>query len=129
LWPIDDVIRRPSEGVMENSVTSDVRQVVRVQERGGALVAELIGVIDVSVAEELHHQAMDLVESGKNVVIELGQTERLDASALQVLLAMRQDLVRRGRSFSMAGYGPEIRNYLERAGVSGDLTVPASEAA
>src|SRR5690349_1289794 len=89
---------------------------VRVQEQDDTLVAQLHGVVDISIAAEFQRKALDLAASTKNMVIDLRAAERLDASALQILLALGQDVLRRGGSFELSGMESQIRDYLETAG-------------
>jgi anti-anti-sigma factor len=102
----------------EPTSVADATFCVQIEDRGRALAAHLKGVVDASVAEELRQATLGLAESGKNVVIELGEVERLHASSLQLLLALRRELVGHGRSFSVIGRASRIDEYLALAGAS-----------
>ena len=84
-------------------------------------MAHLAGVVDAGAAIPLHQNARELAGARKPVVIELSAAERLDASALQILLALQKAMTASGKTLSVAATPPQIRNYLEIAGVSGLL--------
>ena len=102
--------------------------VVRPRKRGRTATARVAGVADVSIAEQLHRKATELADSGKDVVVTLKEAVRLDASALQVLLALREELSGSGKNLSLSGVPQQIRGYLELAGVSCLFPEHAAEA-
>jgi anti-anti-sigma factor len=105
---------------MEETLSASAGHAISLREQGNTLVAHLMGVIDICVAEELHEKSLELARSARNIVLELDEAECLDASALRVLVALQREVIRHGRLFSVTGCG-EIRNYLEIAGMLGLL--------
>ena len=108
---------------MEETPGGGVAAPVRIDEQDDTLVAHLTGVVDIGVAREFQRVALDLVMSARNVTIDLREAERVDAGALQILLAVGQEVLRGGRSFSLTGMESQIRSYLEMAGA---LPLPAT---
>lgn len=67
-------------------------------------------------AEELHASAVAAASSGKNVTLNLDRINHLDASALQILLALDADLKQRGRNLKLAKASPQLLKWFEFAG-------------
>ncbi len=69
-------------------------------------------------AEELHASAVAAASSGKNVTLNLDRIDYLDASALQILLALDIDLKKRGHSMKLAKVSPHLRQWFDFAGAA-----------
>ena len=67
-------------------------------------------------AEELRTAALGAVETGNEVTLNLGGIDYLDASALQILLALGAEQKKRGRRLEVAGASPHLRQWFEYAG-------------
>ena len=89
---------------------------VEVCERDGAAVIELQGSIDVSAASQLRDAGQNTMDSAGGAVVDFSRAERLDSSALQVLLALDFALKRSGRSLRTRGLDENIRAYLRLCG-------------
>jgi len=76
------------------------------QKQDGAIT--LRGVVDIFEASSLHaemQRALSDVEAS-NISVDLARVERLDVAALQVLIAMRNDLEAAGRTFTLCNTPP-----------------------
>ena len=87
----------------------------------------LSGSLDQYTAEELKEQLLRWLASSANeqpsLLLDMTAVEHIDASALQVLLACRADLARRGTAPSeqlilIKGAEPPIRQWIRIAGAS-----------
>jgi len=81
----------------------------------------LAGVLGVENAEDLRRAALTLLESGKEICIDWSSAVQIDASVLQVVLALGHGLAAAGRSLSIAPPAGEIASYLRIAGFSSIL--------
>lgn len=69
-------------------------------------------------ADELRAAAMGVLESGNDVTLNLGGIDHLDASALQILLALDGEQKKRGRLLELANTSPHLRQWFEYAGAA-----------
>jgi anti-anti-sigma factor len=69
-------------------------------------------------AEELRKTALAASGENKDVTVNLGKVDHLDASALQILLALDAEQKRRGHNLQLANASPHLRQWLEYAGVA-----------
>lgn len=69
-------------------------------------------------AEELRAAALGAIEAGNDVTLNLGGIDHLDASALQILLALGAEQKRRGRRLEVANTSPHLRQWFEYAGAA-----------
>lgn len=69
-------------------------------------------------AEELRDAALTAVGQGKDVTLDLDRVDHLDASALQILLALDAEQKKRGRNLQLAKASPHLRQWFEFAGVA-----------
>lgn len=68
--------------------------------------------------EEFRSAVLAAVESGSDVIIDLDKINHLDASALQVLLALVAEQKKRGRSLVMENSSSSLRHWFEYAGAA-----------
>ncbi|MGD0126287.1 MAG: STAS domain-containing protein [Terriglobia bacterium] len=66
--------------------------------------------------EELWQAARAAVEAGHDVTLDLGRIEHLDASALQVLLALDAEQKKLGRRLELINVSPPLRQWFLYAG-------------
>ena len=69
-------------------------------------------------AEELRETALAALEEGKDVVLDLDRVGHLDASALQIMMALDAEQKKRGRSLQLAKVSPHLRQWLGFAGAA-----------
>lgn len=82
------------------------------------IVLEWGGVVDVSRARELLDHAKACLVDSRDVVVRCDALERIDASGLQILLAMRCAVEASGGRLRLAGLPAPIAASLLRAGAS-----------
>ncbi len=70
-------------------------------------------------ADELHASAVAAASAGSDVTLNLDRIDHLDASALQILLALDADLGKRGRKLELAKASPHLLKWFEFAGADG----------
>jgi len=68
-------------------------------------------------ADELRETALAASIQGKDVTLDLGRVEHLDASALQILLALDKELKNRGQKLRLAKASEQLRKWFGFAGV------------
>jgi ABC-type transporter Mla MlaB component len=68
--------------------------------------------------EELRAAALGAVEAGSDVTLHLGGIDHLDASALQIVLALDAEQEEQGRHLHLANASAHLREWFEYAGVA-----------
>lgn len=74
-------------------------------------------------SEEFLAAARAAAAEGADVTIDLHEVHHLDASALQVLLALDTEQKKQGRSLQLMDVSPQLRQWMEFAGVSDHFPV------
>lgn len=69
-------------------------------------------------ADELRTAALAVLGEERDVVLELNQVSHLDASALQVLLALNVELKSRGHQLRLMNSSPQLQQWFAYAGVA-----------
>jgi len=69
-------------------------------------------------AEELRKTALAASGESKDVIVNLGKVDHLDASALQILLALDAKQKRQGHHLQLANASAHLRQWFEYAGVA-----------
>lgn len=85
----------------------------------------LEGVVDVFEARELHRKAVTALSVQGNVTVSMETLERLDTSAIQILLALSRALRTDGRTLHLNGLPPIARDALRVVGLSHQLGLDA----
>jgi ABC-type transporter Mla MlaB component len=67
-------------------------------------------------AEELRDAAVELLSEGKDIAVNLDRIDHLDASALQILLALEAEQNKQGRKLELVKASPHLRSWFEFAG-------------
>ena len=70
-------------------------------------------------AEDFREAALAASRSGKGVVVSLGGIDHLDASSLQILLALDLEQKKVGTALELANPSPQMRQWFEYAGAEG----------
>ncbi len=68
--------------------------------------------------QELRDAALGAIEVGSDVTLNLGGIDHLDASSLQILLALEAEQKRRGRQLELANPSPHLLQWFEYAGAA-----------
>lgn len=74
-------------------------------------------------AEELREAALAALLQGKGVILNLDGIDHLDASALQILLALDAAERKLGRNLQLVKASSQLRKWFEFAGVDGRLSI------
>ncbi len=79
-------------------------------------------------AEELSEAAQAVLGQGKDVTLNLDKVDHLDASALQILLALDAEQKKRGRHLQLVNASANLRHWFEYSGAAGHflMTEPKS---
>ncbi|MFN8548714.1 MAG: STAS domain-containing protein [Candidatus Eisenbacteria bacterium] len=85
---------------------------------GRRLDFPLSGVLDVASALELQRALIPLAEKDSALRLRCGAVSEVDASAVQLLIALERALLRGGGSLCLEEVSPEVRAALTRAGVA-----------
>ena len=67
--------------------------------------------------EDLQKAALDALLAGVDVALNLDGIDHLDASALQILLALDAEQKKRERNLQLTNASPRLRQWFEFAGV------------
>lgn len=109
----------------ESSAGGSLRRdpVLGVEAVGRARVVRLAGELDLYNAQQIRDTLVDACsDSPERVVVDLGEVEFLDSTALGVLIEARTKLENR-RAFLLAAPGLETRRALEISGLDRHFTV------
>lgn len=78
-------------------------------------------------AEELRDAALGALEAGGDVTANLAKVDHLDASALQILLALDAEQKKKGRKLKLENASPRLRQWFDLAGVAGHFSMTELE--
>jgi anti-anti-sigma factor len=73
---------------------------IEVHEVEGSVMVALSGPVDIFEAGALHKKVREITALNKDVVVDLVDAVRMDAFAIQILMAMKEAQCERGRRFS-----------------------------
>jgi len=93
---------RVDEPVAEIPASEPVARIRGITGTSGEILLILTGTVDVYLAEDLHACALDLLKAGGDVALDLSQVHSMDVCTMQILLALRGDLVSLGRKLSIS---------------------------
>lgn len=105
-------------GLMGDSNLNVSSPVVQLRPSGTTCEIKLTGVVDVRAAADLQRELLAFGIPGGDVTLDWSEAERVDLSAIQLLLAFRTAPLSAGRAFWVSGDKPSIREYLRIAGLS-----------
>lgn len=71
--------------------------------------------------EELRESSLAALKEGGDVAINLAGVDHLDASALQILLALDSEQKRRGQKLELTNASPNLRQWFDYAGAAEQL--------
>jgi anti-anti-sigma factor len=78
-------------------------------------------------AEDLRETARTALVEGADVTVNLGSIDYLDASALQVLLALALDQKKAGHDLDLVNLSPELRPWFDYSGAASHFSMPGSK--
>jgi anti-anti-sigma factor len=85
--------------------------------------AILTGVLDVFLAEQLHRFALDLLETGQTIVVDLSDVDSIDVSSMQILLSFRSGMVSLGRKLVVCAASASAVGSFRMAGLASIFAV------
>ena len=78
----------------------------------------LSGTVDISGVDRLHAAACEAAKRGGSGAVDLRHVDSLDASAVQVLLCLRQAIADAGGTMHVENTPPRISELWERTGIT-----------
>jgi len=78
-------------------------------------------------AEELRAEALKVLGEGKDVPLSLKSLNHLDASALQILLALGIEQKKQGRQLQLTNVSSQLRQWFDYSGAVGQFVMVAEE--
>jgi len=84
---------------------------------------------DTSCSPALHAEAMRLASAGSDCTVDCSAIDFLGTAALQILVALKHELLKQGKSLQFEGVSPPLERWLQVAGLSDLLLKPATSAA
>ena len=101
---------------------------VSVQRRRGAVVARIVGDMDLSTADEIRTLLDREIDLGcRHLVLNLGRVSFIDSSGLGVILGRYRRLAAMGGRLVLVGVGDRLLPVLDLSGVLNLLPVRQSE--
>jgi anti-anti-sigma factor len=79
-------------------------------------------------AEELRETALKAMEADGDITLNLDGVDHLDASSLQILLALGKEQKKRGRHLDMVNASSHLRRWFEYSGAADDFFRDGAEA-
>jgi anti-anti-sigma regulatory factor len=89
-----------------------------VVEEAGGRVLVLRGILGTAEVRQLWEVAVELTKTGQDVVVDGERLQHLGGAALQVLIALKLELARRGGLLSIRGSAPRLTAAAALAGVA-----------
>lgn len=96
---------------------------VVVFDEDGTSVVAVKGELDIFTAPRLSNVLSDLVDSGKDVVVALGDTAFMESTGIAVLAQTHFALEERGRHLTIDGPRQNVFKVLELSGLTGIITI------
>jgi anti-anti-sigma regulatory factor len=81
----------------------------------------LEGAVDIFFAVDLRQAALEVLQAGEDIIVCCEKLERLDTSALQILLALKKELEQNGRKIEWPDVPTGPAALAALAGLSGHL--------
>jgi anti-anti-sigma factor len=78
-------------------------------------------------AEQLRDSAMAALAESREVIVNLGKVDHLDASALQILLALDVEQKKQGRHLQLANASSHLRQWFDYAGAADHFSMTGSK--
>ena len=77
--------------------------------------------------DTMREAALSVLEQGKDLTVNLSNIGHLDASALQILLALDKEQKNRGRSLHLANASAQLRQWFQYSGASSNFFHDSAE--
>lgn len=94
------------------------------REEGGRFIAAVQGEFNIYSAAELKDALLGLLNSHKQLDIDLGAVEDFDSSGVQILLMLKREALRQKRSLTFVQHAPSVREVLDLLNLVAELGDP-----
>lgn len=108
--------RSPDEHSRDAKVTKVHKKGLRAKDKQEHTMIEVERSGDWMPAEELRDKSLSLLGEGRDITLNLDKVEYLDASALQILLALDMEQKKLGQHLHLENASPYLRQWFEFAG-------------
>jgi anti-anti-sigma factor len=108
-----------AEPAAETTASESGAQVRAVIDEAGENRFILAGVVDAYLAEELHRRALELLESGRDIALDLSEVDSMDVCTMQILLALRGDMAALGKKLVVSAESANAALSFRMAGIDG----------
>lgn len=88
---------------------------------------QLESISDISKSEFMHEQLETFLSSGVNVAVDASQVERIDTSAMQILLALSQTLRKQELTASIVNPSENFLSTARLLGVTDEIEIVKSD--
>lgn len=116
--------RRKLDNSEQQSVSETRPPKTKSRKRAGTEILQAGQSGEWTEAEALKQNALRSLETGKSLTLDLSDLSHLDASALQILLAIQREQKTAGRQFNIANSSPELTAWFDLAGAT-DFSRPS----
>jgi anti-anti-sigma factor len=114
---------RETDQAVETVTSQAGLQIRSIVDEAGENRFILTGILDAYLAENLHRCALDLLESGLDIAVDLSDVDSMDVCSMQILLALRGDIVSLGRRFVVSAASENAVRFFRMAGIAGIFAV------
>jgi anti-anti-sigma factor len=97
--------------------TEDILPIIVQTDDDGREELKLCGDIDVRLSAELHSKCVQIARQGRDAVVDCEDVSSFDASAFQLLTALKDALALQGRDFQLVGVSPSLAGSFGSAGL------------
>ncbi|MBB1520348.1 STAS domain-containing protein [Aquipseudomonas guryensis] len=97
---------------------------VQGREEAGRYIAAVQGEFNIYSAAQLKDELLGVLNSHKQLDIDLGAVEDFDSSGVQILLMLKREAQRQGRSLTFTQHAPSVREVLDLLNLVAELGDP-----
>lgn len=98
--------------------------VINSREEAGRQVFEVAGEFNIYHAAQLKDELQGLLDSHQQLEIDLGAVADFDSSGVQILLLLKREAQRKGRSLIFSNHAPAVREVLDLLNLVAELGDP-----
>jgi len=98
--------------------------VINSREETGRYIFEIAGEFNIYSAVQLKDELLGLLGSHKQLEIDLGAVEDFDSTGVQILLLLKREAQRQGRSLTFIQHSPAVREVLDLLNLVAELGDP-----
>jgi anti-anti-sigma factor len=94
------------------------------REEAGRFIAAVQGEFNIYSAAQLKDELLGVLDSHQQLDIDLGGVEDFDSSGVQILLMLKREAQRQGRSLTLTQHAPSVREVLDLLNLVAELGDP-----